>query len=113
MVVHIVEDDAAVADALAMAMEHLNHLPKIYSDGETFLAQAPVSDGDLVLLDLGLPGISGVEVAERLGALANPPRVIAISGKPHARLQRHLQKMPSLKVLRKPLSIEILAEAVA
>ncbi|MEP3048795.1 MAG: response regulator [Roseibium sp.] len=113
MVVHIVEDDPAVADALAMAITNLDHFPKTYIDGETFLAQAPVSEADVVILDLGLPGMSGVEVAQKLSALQHPPRMIAISGKSHTRLQQHLKKLPSLRVLRKPLSMDTLAEAIS
>lgn len=113
MVVHIVEDDAAVADALAMAIEHLNHLSKTYTDGETFLAQGPVSGTDMVIIDLGLPGMSGIEVAQYLNTLRCPPKVIAISGKSYTRLQQHLKKLPSLTVLRKPLSIDTLAAAMA
>ncbi|QDG78791.1 response regulator [Labrenzia sp. PHM005] len=113
MVVHIVEDDEAVADALAIVLGELNYHPAVYSDGETFLTEAEVSADDLVILDLGLPGMSGVEVARQLNSRTEPPRIIAISGKPQARLNRHMQNLPGMTVLRKPLSIETLADAVS
>ncbi|XYK82008.1 MAG: response regulator [Labrenzia sp.] len=113
MIVHIVEDDRAVADALYIVLGELGYLPAVYSDGETFLAKATVSANDIVLLDLGLPGMSGVDVAHRLNARTGAPRIIAISGKSRAGLNMHLRDLPDMPLLRKPLSMETLAEAVA
>ncbi len=113
MKIHIVEDDEAVADALSIVLGELDHHPTVYKDGETFLAEASVSSADLVILDLGLPGMSGADVAHRLKARPVQPRIVAISGKSRARLNRDMQDLPDLKVLRKPLSMETLAEAVA
>ena len=113
MAVYIVEDDEAVADALAIVLGELDYHTTVYNDGETFLAEAAVSAEDLIILDLGLPGMSGVDVASHLNSLTTPPRIIAISGKPQARLNRHIQKLPGMTVLRKPLSIEALADAVS
>lgn len=112
MVVHIVEDDAAVADALAMVLEDLDHQPVIYCDGESFLAQAKPASEDWVIVDLGLPGRNGAEVLRALLQLPAPPRLLAISGKPRAKLLQYLRGLPCLRVLRKPISIDMLAAAM-
>jgi FixJ family two-component response regulator len=111
--VHIVEDDEAVADALSMVLCELDYHPTVYRDGETFLAEAAVSAADVVILDLGLPGMSGTDVARRLSAQITPPRIIAISGKPKARIALQMRDFPGLTLLRKPLSIQALVNAVA
>ncbi len=113
MVVHIVEDDDAVADALAIALENMDHHPKTYSDGETFLSCASWSAGDWVIVDLGLPGISGSDLVRQLNEQPDPPRVVAITGKPYVSLVRLLRDLPGLTILRKPLSIEMLFAALA
>jgi DNA-binding response OmpR family regulator len=112
VVVHIVEDDAAVADALAMVLEDLDHRPFTYPDGETFLEKAEISGRDWVIVDLGLPGMSGVDVVRRLNSLEEAPSLIAISGKSRTKLIQHLRDLPELRILRKPLSIDTLAAAL-
>jgi len=112
VVVHIVEDDDAVADALALALEGLDRLPQTYSDGETFLSRAELASDDWVIIDLGLPGMSGTEVVRLLNRLPSPPKILAISGKPQVTLMQHMKEIPELKVLRKPLSIESLSAAM-
>ena len=113
MLVHIVEDDDAVADALALALSDLDHLPKVYGDGETFLEQAKLSACHCVIVDLGLPGMSGADIVRKLRKRPSPPKIIVISGKPRVKLMQHLNEVPELTVLRKPLSIEMLAAAIA
>lgn len=113
MVVHIIEDDKAVADALTVALDLLDHCSRTYFDGETFMAQANVSAGHWVIVDLGLPGISGAEIVRKLKSLASPPRIIAISGKSRTKIARQVSEFEGLKVLRKPLSIDMLTAALA
>ncbi|POF32092.1 response regulator [Roseibium marinum] len=113
LVVHIIEDDDAVADALSLALEALDRLSRTYPDGETFLAGAELTSEDWVIVDLGLPGVSGTEIVRMLSLMPQPPRVLAISGKTQAKLTQHLRDMPDMKVLRKPLSIEAICAALA
>ncbi len=112
VIVHIVEDDVAVADALAFTLEHLDHRPRIYKDGETFLAQANLSACHWVIVDLGLPGVSGAEIVKKLKSLAIPPKIIAISGKSRVKILRQMREMQDLTILRKPLSIDMLTSAM-
>lgn len=113
MTVHIVEDDEAVADALSTVLSVLGYHPVVYMDGETFLAEASVSADDLVILDLGLPGVSGAEVARELKNRSIVQKIILISGKSKTRLDQHIREFPDMPLLRKPLSMQALADAVA
>ena len=51
------------------------------ASGEDALAQCERLRPDLVLLDIGLPGIDGIEVAVRLAQRANPPAVVLTSSR--------------------------------
>jgi len=113
VIIHIVEDDEAVADALAIALEEMEHRPLTYSDGESFLAAAAPTADDWVIVDLGLPGKSGADVVRDLLDRPAPPGIVAISGKPRMKLLQQLQDLPDLTVLRKPLSIDMLTAALA
>lgn len=112
MVVHIVEDDEAVADALSLALGDLDHQPRTYPDGETFLTLAELSARDWVIVDLGLPGMSGTDIVHRLKELPVELNILAISGNSRNGLLRQTRELPDLKLLRKPLSIEMLTAAM-
>jgi DNA-binding response OmpR family regulator len=108
--VHIVEDDTAVADALLVVLSDFGHTVECYPDGETFLKTASPVSGDVVIVDVGLPGMSGDDVIRHLNGLPDVPRIIAISGKPKNALERRLSGLPEHVLLRKPLSLTVLTE---
>jgi CheY-like chemotaxis protein len=78
----VVEDNAGVADSWAGLLETLGHEVEVVRDGLDALRAAEAEPPDLVLLDLGLPGMSGYEVARRLRGRrrSKRPLIIAITG---------------------------------
>jgi CheY-like chemotaxis protein len=64
----VVDDNADAAETLAMLLEHWGHDVKLAVDGPNALETAAAQHPDLILLDIGLPGMSGYEVAERIRA---------------------------------------------
>ncbi|MGE5385939.1 MAG: response regulator [Betaproteobacteria bacterium] len=62
----LVEDDTLLADGLARALRHSGHLVDIAADGKTADRWIEAEPYDLVVLDLGLPGMDGSEVLARL-----------------------------------------------
>lgn len=61
----MVEDDVEVADLVARALREVAWAVDIATTGEGALAALAVSPYDLVVLDLGLPALSGIEVCRR------------------------------------------------
>ena len=66
MRVLIVEDDSRIADFLQRALKPEGYLPVCVGEGKEALALIKESDFDLVLLDLMLPGLSGLEVCQAI-----------------------------------------------
>jgi CheY-like chemotaxis protein len=64
----IVDDNAAAAESLAMVLGAMGFETALEADGLAGLAAARSGLPDLILLDLGLPGIDGWETARRLRA---------------------------------------------
>ena len=65
----IVEDHADSAAALAALLKHQGHHVRVVADGERALQAATEHQPDVVLCDIGLPGMDGCEVARRLRQL--------------------------------------------
>jgi PAS domain S-box-containing protein len=78
----VVDDNVDAADTLGMLMRSLGHEARVVYDGMQALQAAAEFRPDVVLLDIGLPGLNGYEVARRLrGTKAGQSaRIIAITG---------------------------------
>ena len=64
----VVEDEARLARHVASAPTEAGHDPMMIRDGETALGEAEQTAFDLIVLDVGLPGIDGFEVLRRMRA---------------------------------------------
>ena len=72
----VVEDDEEIADVLRRSLRQEGHEVRTAADGEDALQQASEFVPDLVVLDLGLPRLDGVEVCRRLRAGGDVPILI-------------------------------------
>jgi DNA-binding response OmpR family regulator len=64
----VVEDDPAIAEPLARALRRDGYDVDVHGDGASALVRARRGDVDMVVLDLGLPDIDGMDVCRRLRA---------------------------------------------
>ncbi len=62
----LAEDDAGIAEPLSRALQREGHRVVVVSDGPTALARAGDVEVDLLVLDLGLPEMDGLDVCRRL-----------------------------------------------
>ena len=62
----IVEDDGDIAELVSYNLERERYAVSVISSGEEALRQIAISTPDLVILDLMLPGVDGLEVCRRL-----------------------------------------------
>jgi two-component system response regulator RegX3 len=72
----VVEDEQAIADSLAYALDVEGFEVDVVSDGSAAIESARVRDYDLMLLDLMLPGTPGLEVCRAIRAEADLPILI-------------------------------------
>src|ERR687887_1145603 len=63
----LAEDDAAIAEPLSRALQREGYDVDVAADGTSALERVRIGDVDLLVLDLGLPGMDGLEVCRRGG----------------------------------------------
>lgn len=111
----IIEDNLDAADSLREALEFSDHRVEVAHDGRRGLELALEFKPDVVLCDLGLPGIDGYEVARRIRANPTFQRtcLVALSGytlpsdvqrAKDAGFDRHVPKPPELEELESLIS---------
>jgi len=107
----VVEDSKDGAESLSRLLRLSGYDVRVALDGSTALREASESPPDVVLLDIGLPGMDGWEVARRLREQLQPKRPVfvaltAYGGQDDFRrsaeegLDLHLVKPVDMKVLR-------------
>ena len=78
----VVDDNVDAASTLDLLLRMLGHETRVVHDGHHALRAADEFRPDVILLDIGLPGLDGYEVAKRLSPLKKerPFRIVAITG---------------------------------
>src|SRR5206468_6263700 len=79
----VVEDNLDSAETLAAMLDMMGHEARVANDGPSGIDICAHFKPSIVLLDIGLPGLSGFEVAQRLranSAGAGPLKIIALTG---------------------------------
>jgi DNA-binding response OmpR family regulator len=77
----VVDDDPALLRALRVALNAAGHQLSTAPDGEQGLAQAVRSSPEVIVLDLGLPDIDGLEVCRRIRTWSDVPIIVGNAGR--------------------------------
>jgi signal transduction histidine kinase len=108
-----VEDEDSIRQFLERVLKHLGHQPRIAADATEALAALADNHFDLVFTDLGLPGMSGEELARRIAAQSPGTPIVLLTGWAD-QLQAEGKPLAGVsRILGKPLTISNLAEAIA
>jgi signal transduction histidine kinase len=113
----IVDDNADGADSLARLLQLEGHAVRVVHDGQTAITAADEFRPEIVVLDIGLPGMDGFEVARRIRGRADGPNLVLVAltgygGENDRALSRaagfdhHLVKPVELEALRRVLALD-------
>jgi two-component system cell cycle response regulator CpdR len=108
----LAEDDDNMRFFLARALERAGHLVSAVGDGNAALALFDDEDFDLLLADVVMPGLDGVELARRAGALVPSLRIMFITGFAAVALARSGTSPRQPKILAKPFHLRQLVTEV-
>ena len=75
-VVLIVEDEESFVEALSIGLQREGFLPRVARDGPTAVAMFESSQPDIVLLDVMLPGMSGIDVCRHIRRISSTPVIM-------------------------------------
>ena len=105
MRVLIVEDTAAEAELFADLVAHRGHDPIVAASAEAALDSLAAASPDAVLLDIFLPGMSGLEFLRVLSARQHRLPVVAISGVASEAEARQCLELGAMEFLPKPFTV--------
>ena len=102
----IVDDESEIRSALQGVLEDEGYKTVLAESGEECLGTLGRKPVDVVLLDIWLPGIDGLEALQGIVAMDDPPEVIMISGHGNIETAVRATKLGAFDFLEKPLSLE-------
>ena len=108
----IVEDDGSLAAGLARALGLEGHAVEHLDSGETALARVGETAFDLIVLDIGLPGIDGFEVLRRLRLAGHSMPVLVLTARDAVGDRVHGLDLGADDYMTKPFALPELAARV-
>jgi FixJ family two-component response regulator len=111
-VVFVVDDDESVREALTSLIRSAGRRVEAFASAQAFRTRAPVDAPSCVVLDVRLPGASGLDLQRELGELHTELPIIFITGHADVPTTVRAMKAGALEFLLKPLSDVDILEAI-
>jgi FixJ family two-component response regulator len=102
-VVSIVDDDEAARLATGSLVRSFGRYTRLFASAEEFLQSGHLASTSCLICDVMMPGMSGVEMYDRILALGYAPPTIFITSFPSANLTAKALANGALAVLHKPI----------
>ena len=112
-VVHVVDDDEAVRDSMRALLESFGLHVRVYASAREFLLTSPTQLSGCMLLDLHMPGMTGLELLDALQSRNSRLPIIAMTGRSDAVLRDRVFRAGALALLDKPVADEMLLSSLA
>ena len=110
--IHLIDDDQAVRESLALLISTVGLRVQPWSDPQLFLTQFDREAIGAIVLDVRMPGISGLSVLDTLMAQGVDQPVIMLTGHGTVAMCRRAFKAGAAEFLEKPVNDEALLEAL-
>jgi FixJ family two-component response regulator len=111
-IVSIVDDDLSVRESLKMLFESANFDAEIFASAEEFLSAGHLGESACLVLDVRLPGISGIELQNQLRADGHTVAVIFITAHPDEHTRELAMRDGALRFFSKPFNGKDLLRAI-
>jgi FixJ family two-component response regulator len=110
--VAIVDDESPVRTALGRLLRLAHYEVSLFPSGEAFLESLETQTPDCVVLDINMPGMSGLDVQRRLRSVSLDIPAICITSGDDVSLTRGVLDAGAVELLRKPFSNREFLEAI-
>jgi FixJ family two-component response regulator len=110
--VAVVDDDESVRESLPDLLREFGFAAEVFSSAEAFLASEVVGETSCLLLDIGLPGMSGPDLQQELMRRRHEIPVVFITARADESVRARLLGEGAVECLFKPFSETALLEAL-
>lgn len=108
----VIDDDESFREALADSLSSLGYAASGYASAEDYLRAIPAKSFDCVVTDIHMPGLSGLELVQRLAVRGSTTPVVLITARSDANLEAKAIAAGAVGLLRKPFEIKDLLHQI-
>jgi FixJ family two-component response regulator len=108
--ISIIDDDPSFRDATRRLVKSLGYPARAFASAEDFLKSDGIRSSACLILDVNMPGLSGIELQRRLAAQGNPTPIIFVTAAPDAAIQASTLEAGAVGFLSKPFREASLVE---
>ena len=110
--VAVVDDSESVRESLPDLLQEVGFAAQVFESAEAFLASGAADATSCLILDVGLPGMSGPDLQEELSRRGKGVPIVFITAQTDTSLAHRLLASGAVALLSKPFSDTALIEAV-
>jgi two-component system response regulator FixJ len=111
-IVHVIDDDEAVRQSIEFLLRTAGVTARTYDSASAFLDVLPNIETGCIITDVRMPGISGIDLLQRLGEMRIKMPVIVVTGHGDVPLAVEAMKNGAVDFLEKPFEDELLLGSV-
>ena len=111
-IVHVIDDDDAMRDSLSFLLDVQGFETRVYESALAFLDALPGITGGCVLTDVRMPGLSGMELIDRLRSEGCDLPVVVMTGHGDVPMAVEAMKAGVTDFIEKPFADDVLLRAV-
>jgi len=108
----VVDDDRSMLESIGRFLEANGFETKLFSSAEAYKAHSEVTDAACLILDIQMPGMSGIDLQRELVRSGHPVPVIFITASDCVATMRSVTQVGRVACLQKPFAAIALLEAV-
>lgn len=112
LLISVVDDDQSVRESLPDLLNALGYRANAFPSAEDFLSSGAVAETKCLILDVGMPGMTGPELQQELKRRGQPLPTIFITAHKDETVRPRLLEQGAVECLFKPFSDTALQEAL-
>ena len=110
--IYVIDDDEAVRDSMGMLLESADLPFRCFSSADSFFAEHDGSQRGCLILDIRMPGMTGIELQQKLTQVGSSLPIIFITGHGDVPMAVEAMRRGAFDFLRKPVNEENFLERV-
>ncbi len=110
-IVFVVDDDVSVRESLELLIKHAGWQPELFASAQEFLSRPRATVPNCMVLDVSLPGLTGLELQRQLADRTDMP-IIFITGHGDVPMSVRAMKAGAIEFLTKPFRDDELLQAI-
>ena len=108
----VVDDDPSVRKSLTRLLASAAYAVEAYASAREFLARDPYPGPCCLVLDVRMPGLTGIQLQEMLAATGRRMSIVFVSGHADVRTSVKAMKAGAVDLLTKPVDVQDLIDAI-